>query len=1392
MKNVFFSFFLWQTFHAMMIGVGKSHVSLMPGSGGQVDVTLRSLGDAWRLRGFRGAFSYAVDCLTEWNPEQRISVPVAQAANFLAANLQMMDSQQLNQLIDTPLAGMPAIARVIRAGNPDARANVLQFFQDGARGDLLKQALFVPCDGGQQEMTLAQLIYNETRGATSNREAVADPQLEQFNRYCSANNIQLTVEQTDAGARAVADGGTLDPVIPAGDYTHLEQTYDGRKAQPLRPNPTRPGVKLTFSQMAEKFLTENDLTSNPVMCARIRNFSQDLAQLADFLKTEHPCHEIEAKIRESLGDIPELRLLLDFAREVSSTDVAVRASLPNILRGVNGRSLPDLLPLGSPIRNQFAEPLCREFGIPCNEPYTFTRYPGESDAAASKRLCEEIDKLLNLNTPESIYKAISLLGDYRELVLDYARKSYDGNKMLEKIFDEIPSAFEKIKPFTHHPAWEKYNNSLNEMGTKIRELSRRVPIPLAPIPPTILSRMGSAQFVTYMRQLGDYVEGLLRWYDPEKAYKAFLELRLNGDDLQHLPDAEVERLNDLLTWKPDQGQSLMEVSSRMPKPASRDTDIFSKNRECIAKRLAWTETKINAALDATTSSNIDTNLLQGNGSGVTLLDAVSKFGTAEHKAKLTEILLAAENDKFATLLSHRKLGRPLSDLLATNDAMAAALRGKLEALDSEQFLKALDGSPKIFEFLRRDEAGCALLERRFEDHNAFIKLIEKPWFGQNELSFFTSFRGTYEVGDVDRDGNPITRTEWVSGVADPQFFSKVAQEPGVLHAAMQRQNLWFPFVQSLARRTGTKIENILNAETFIALIQTPQGAQIFENIHTPTGNNKTSKVIARNLFTSLLQNKEVVRELSKISWIGGKLIAALNEFKLLPVDERLLRPMCFDALSSPGPIDEAVWGKILETPKTRTILWGVCNELAQQYGPQAQVFFSRLTQSETFRRLAIGHEPGHCYPESSGLPEIFAEMGTALSSPAKRMLLLGRMSSETTYGGSYTQYGGATQIPELLRSYENSYHANFAQEALRRHSEELFAFLDGMDAKDVNTVLSTQATNGCTPLQFAVLNRRDSTVMKLADYHRQRRVPFSRVGLREMLVFKKAAFRATVGALIDANRLPASVLASIGSAATANPTRAEWSQIARQFTPQTNPGDWFERRAAAFEEVMRQKREKAEVDQGQILELISIYKEVIADGKDRGKDVTACQEILDGLLAKSSVGVSGRIELAEADAKEAFEQYMDRLIGVSPNVVQSASTTLDAKILNATKIELTGRGDTGWIARIDGAEVRVENIADLAQCQQLETITFSSFANQLTADELFSLRHVPSLKRLDLGRFSTNLTPNLVEILFRARLDLTITAILADERTLVWAPRPKPNLEGSYSYSHVLRPGVRL
>jgi hypothetical protein len=125
---------------------------------------------------------------------------------------------------------------------------------------------------------------------------------------------------------------------------------------------------------------------------------------------------------------------------------------------------------------------------------------------------------------------------------------------------------------------------------------------------------------------------------------------------------------------------------------------------------------------------------------------------------------------------------------------------------------------------------------------------------------------------------------------------------------------------------------------------------------------------------------------------------------------------------------------------------------------------------------------------------------------------------------------------------------------------------------------------------------------------------------------------------------------------------------------------------------------------------------------------------------------------------------------------------LDARILNATTLECTGRDEAGWIFKIDGIEVRAGSIGELAQCQRLADITFSFlWGNPLTADELFSLWNIKTLKKLTLGRFSASLTPNSVEIFFRARPDLTISAVCSDRRKLIWDSKYKPNAMGQYS-----------
>jgi hypothetical protein len=629
----------------------------------------------------------------------------------------------------------------------------------------------------------------------------------------------------------------------------------------------------------------------------------------------------------------------------------------------------------------------------------------------------------------------------------------------------------------------------------------------------------------------------------------------------------------------------------------------------------------------------------------------------------------------------------------------------------------------------------------------------------------------------------------MDGVADPQFFPRMAQDWDVFYAAMQNKNLILPFIRSMAARSGVKPEDILNEGTFINLMQTPNGRQIFENLRVLASNGKVSHKVMRDLFIGLLKDGNVVRELSKIPWVGEKLIATLNEFGLPLSGGVLLRGMCSDALLNSGRTDEAVWQKILETPESRTVLWEVCNELATKHGPRAQVYFSCLTQSETFRRLAIGHEPGHGHAESTGNPAVLAEMGKALSSPAKSALLLGKMPSETTYGESCKQYHNwSLEIPQLqVDAHAGPRYANFAQEMLRQHSGGLFTFLNGMAQNDVETVLSNRAGNGCTPLEFAVLNRRDSTVKELADFYRQKGIPFSRVGLQEMLAFKKEIFEDTAEALQRAGRVTVGMLASFGGGALADPTTAEWNEIQKKYP---NGSNCWEQRMAALNKLVMQKQAALEADQGQLLTTIATYEKAIAEMNQQGKDAAPLQETLNTLFKLSTVGVSGRIKLAvdaingSENERKIYEEYMDRLIGTSPGTAKSVAGTLDEKILNATEIEFTGRDEAGWTAMVGGTAVRLENIADLNQCQNLENITFGSYfriLNPLTADELFSLRNVKALKKLDVSRFSSSLTPNLVEILFRARPDLSISAVLADERKLIWGPGHVQKGEGLYS-----------
>jgi hypothetical protein len=826
---------------------------------------------------------------------------------------------------------------------------------------------------------------------------------------------------------------------------------------------------------------------------------------------------------------------------------------------------------------------------------------------------------------------------------------------------------------------------------------------------------------------------------------------------------------------------------------------FCANRDSIDKRLTWNQEKISSALEEVTPQNAHKELFEKRFNGMTLFDAMLRLGVPEMKTKFLQILQETENDKFTEILSHG----PVVSFLADDAAGGEILFQKLTSMGTEELLKVLgdyENGKKIFAFLRRNEEGCAFLERQFADPAAFIQLIGNSWFSGNELSFFTMVRGNCDIEDTDSAGNPIIINEWTSGVADPQLFPKIACAPGVLNAAMEHRDLCVLFLRAMAGCTGRKIEDILTPEMLTRLMQTPGGEQIFENMRAAARGNK----VARNLFVGLLKNEKVVLELSKIPRVGGKLIDAMREFNLPLANGELIRAMCSDALFNLGQTDEAVWGKILETPENRAILWGVCNGLAEEYGSQAQVLFSRLTHSEIFRHLTIGHEPGYGHAASDGTPGVLAEMGRALNSSAKRALLLGKMPSETTYGASsrikYTDAG--LEIPELLSEIHASPRwANFAQEMLRRNLDELFMFLDGMDANDVADILTARADNGLTLLEFAVLNRRDFTVMKLADYYRKRGVPFSRVGMLEMLVFKEKTFTDAAEALKRADRATDSVYASMGGAvSTANPTRSEWLEIRQKFSRKAYPTDYLERQSAALEDLIKQKQATLETDQGFLLEVIGTYEMAIAEGESQGRDVKPLRAVLDDFRAKSDVGVSGRIKLAiavasgESNAKAAFDGYMDKLIGTSVGAVKPAATTLDARILDATAVKLIGRDEAGWLAVVDGAEIRIENIGELVQCQRLETITFNSLigSSPFTADELFSLRNVKSLKRLDVGRFSRTLTPNLVEILFRARTDLTITAILGDGRTLVWEPKRRPNMKGQYSHSYTLRPGVEV
>jgi hypothetical protein len=1306
----------------MSIKVGNSRVSWESSTDqGEpaASIELKSVGDAFQLGGFGGAFSYAIHCLVARDLTQAVSASAEKAANFIAGHLNSATSKQLlEQLCEKPDGqNAPVIAHVIKAGNVDARQNVLRFLQNEEHKNLLNQSLSVAHDGTSQDMTFATVIG----------DALAENAMEQF-------------------------------------------------------------------------ISTNNLADDPEACSQIRHFRQNLDEFRAFLDGSHTCHEIEKEIQTLFGKIFAQENFLQFARDVSlSADT--RKSLTEVLYGPAEKPLPGLLPLGSRVRTNIIEPLCGEFEIQYDDTkYDFTRSSGPPTAADGDRLCKEINRLIDLGTPEGIYAATNLLFEHQNVALNCAQKFCGSCGGLDKILDKILPLFEEqVKPHMHPQNGEQWSKHLKKMGAQVKELSLRKPIP--PLPSRIRPAPSNANFQSYMQEWIGHVEGLMQWGQPQKACELFSALQLTEDMLSHLSDEDVERLEALPDMKAPDGTSLAAMAYRtITYPQQIATSVFSGNVSRIAKRLVWTAGRINDALAGITAQDAHEKLFKKGSDGTTLLNAMLKHGSTENKERLLQILQEMKSNEFVEILNHGPDGAALTDFLINNDTGSKILCQKLTTADHGEFLEVLDNhknGKKIFTLLRKTEEGCALLEFHFADPAAFIKLMDKSWFGADELSFFRSVRGNFDVENTGDDGESIDESEWASGVADSQFFAKMAAQPGVFHAAMQHQKLCFPFMSAMALASQTNLANILTAETFIEFMQTSEGGQIFENIRAAA----KSKEMVRNLFVELLKNEKVVSELLRKPGVGDKLVSAVREFHVPNASTELIRKICTDALLSSRWTDEAAWGEVLKTPENRAVLWSVCNELAEGRGPQARVLFSRLTQSATFRRVAIGHEAGRGYAETNGTPGVFAEMGEALTPQAKRALLLGKMTSETTYGESHTQYRDVVSgIPELMpQEYPSLHMATLAQEMLRRHSEELFILLEGMEATEVADVLSRRADNGCTLLEFAVLNRRDSTVMKLADYYRKRGIPFSRVGLREMLAFKEKTFMDAVEALERAGHAATSICATMGGAVSASPTAKEWHEIQQKFSRNTHPGNYLELQNAALEKLARQKLDALEIDQGQLLEIMATYEKVIADGERHGTDVKPLRAVLDDLRAKSDVGISGRIKLAVAaastdvSAKAAFDGYMDRLIGESPGVVEPAAT-LDARILNATTVKLIERDEAGWLAVVNGDEIRIENIGELAQCQKLETITFNSLmgSSPFTADELFSLRNVKSLKRLDVGRFSNIMTPNLVEILFRERPDLTITAILHDERTLVWEPKSRPGTKAYYSHSRVLRPGVEL
>ncbi|MDR1456516.1 MAG: hypothetical protein LBI34_00415 [Puniceicoccales bacterium] len=1276
----------------MSIELGRSCISWATGSSPDgekraVSITLKSVRDAFQLGGFGRAFSYAVNCLVKWDTAQEVTATEEEAANFIALNLNDANEDQIMDLCkSSDTANAPIIELVLKAGSADARKNILQFFQDGKHDDYLKQLVHVSHDEEQQVVTIAKLI--------SASAPDDDLTTGQFDAYCQTNNIPFAAHEMCTSAHAVAE--------------FLEQNED----------------------------LDGDIAS------LIRGLPNGLVQLAASLQSAHSCQDIEEGVKSVFG--ANIGLCSSLNREAHDVFWMedVRAQLIEVLKGAQGKALPNLLPLDSPIRFRLIEPLCNEFGIQYDEVDSSLAegFPGKPTLEEGTRYCAEVNRLISLNTPESIYLAMRLLHRDRNFAIRCAQRFPESCAQLGKIFSELQSSFETIRQFTSQKTQNLYDEFLRETALEINNLSEREPIPEMPAGTCPLAN--DQKISTYMHGWMNHVEGLIRWYRPGEARELFQKLILTDSILSHLADEDVERLDALLSKESPDGISPEKVST------TANQMRFDENKRLIAKRLAWTEGRIDSAFGEVAPQNCHEKLFQKDPNGLTLFGAILKANISKYETKLMQMF---------------------------------------ESMDREKFLKVIntDANGKaIFTFLCRNEAGCALLERHLAKRDTFIQLMHNHWFGPDEFHFFTQIRGIQIVAEQDDDGNFIERDDWICGVASSQFFLEMIQDDEVLCAAMQNPILLSAFLRAMASYTGKNMADTLSPEKFISLMHSEAGLQIFATMHSLA--NGAHGRIVRNLFIGLLENKKVVVELSKISWLGTKLIAALTEYDLPFVEETLLQDVCSAALLGSDRMDEAVSKKILATSDSRVILWNLCNELVEKYGEQARVIFSRLTQSEAFRNVTIGHEPGHTYAVSSGIPEVLTEMGTILTSKAKRALLLGEMASETTYGESYTKYSATQSSPLpaelLIEKYESQYRANFAQEMLRKHSDELFTLLDGMDPEDVTTVLSRRANNGCTLLEFSVLNRRDSTVMKLADYYRKRGISFSRIEIREMLVFKGKTFEDSVEELARAERITAEVRGSVGGyVASAHPDRAELEEISKKYSIEKYGKRCFRLRAAALDELRQQRLAEHGTKQSQLLEMITICQMAIAEGEAQKEDVSAYREELNTLCNQSAVGVSGRIKLAvsatrgDANGQAAYDQYMDAFIGESPDVAKSTKAALDDRILNATSIQFIERDAAGWLARIGGIDVRIESIAELAQCQNLEAINFDPpdanslfLGTKLTADELFALRNVKALKKLKLGQFSKSLTPNLVEIFFRARQDLSISAIATTGQELVW------------------------